>query len=163
MRDITLFEAMGGDAAVLQLAHAWHERVLADDVVAHAFRRGVHPQHAERLAAYWAEAWGGPPTYSQQYGTESSVVRMHSGNGPHDEMNRRAIACFARALDDVGLVDADLRAALHAYFTWATETAMDAYPTSKDDVPADLRITRWSWDGPEGCAVVSPTSGSGGR
>ena len=27
-------------------------------------------------------------------GAETSVVRMHSGNGPHDEMDRRAIACF---------------------------------------------------------------------
>jgi hemoglobin len=28
---------------------------------------------------------------------------MHSGNGPHQEMDRRAIACFDRALVDVGL------------------------------------------------------------
>lgn len=147
MREATLFSAIGGHAAVLRLANAWHERVLADDVVAHAFRRSVHPQHTERLAAYWGEAWGGPPTYSQQYGTESSVVRLHSGNGPHEEMNRRAIACFARALDDLGLSDPKLRAALQAYFTWATETAMDAYPNSKDDVPDHLRIAQWSWDG----------------
>lgn len=76
-RDRSLFEAIGGASAVLQLAHAWHERVLADHVVAHAFRGPVHPQHAERLAAYWGEAWGGPPAYSTQFGTESSVVRMH--------------------------------------------------------------------------------------
>lgn len=148
MRDVSLFEAVGGDAAVLRLARAWHERVLADDVVAHAFRRGVHPQHAERLAAYWSEAWGGPPTFSRLYGTESSVVRMHSGNGPHEEMNHRAIACFAQALNDIGLADPDLRAVLNAYFTWATETAMDMYPNSKDDVPDNLRIAKWSWDGP---------------
>ncbi len=147
MPDRSLFDAMGGETAVLRLAHAWHERVLADEVVAHAFRGPVHPQHAERLAAYWSEAWGGPPTYSQRYGTESSVVRMHSGNGPHDEMNQRAIACFAKALVDIGLTDPALCAALSAYFAWATETAMDAYPASKQDVPDDLRIARWSWDG----------------
>ncbi len=62
--DTSLFDALGGDAAVLKLAQAWHARVLADEVVAHAFRRPVHPQHTERLAAYWAEAWGGPPRYS---------------------------------------------------------------------------------------------------
>lgn len=143
----TLYDAIGGDDAVLRLAHAWHERVVADDIVAHAFRRGVHPQHSERLAAYWVEAWGGPARYSQQYGTESSVVRMHSGNGPHEEMNRRAITCFAQALDDIGVSAVDLRAALIAYFTWATETAMDSYPKSRDDVPNDLRIATWSWDG----------------
>jgi hemoglobin len=34
--------------------------VMADDVVGHAFSHGFHPQHVERLAAYWAEALGGP-------------------------------------------------------------------------------------------------------
>lgn len=147
MMNRTLYEAIGGDAVIVRLAHAWHERVVADEIVAHAFRGPVHPEHAERLAAYWAEAWGGPPVYSQQYGTESAVVRMHSGNGPHEEMNHRAIACFAEALRDVGVVEPKLAGALNAYFRWATETAMDAYPRSKLDVPDDLTIARWSWDG----------------
>ena len=48
----TLFEAVGGGEDVLRLAEAWHEHVLADDIVAHAFSYGYHPQHTERLAAY---------------------------------------------------------------------------------------------------------------
>lgn len=143
----TLFEAMGGAEAVLRLARAWHERVMADAVVAHAFSHGFHPQHTERLAAYWGEAWGGPPTYSEQYGSEASVVRMHSGNGPHEEMDRRAIACFDRAMGDVGLADPQIRRALHDYFAWATTTTMAAFPDDEDAVPEDLRIPRWSWDG----------------
>jgi len=31
---------MGGAAAVLRLAHAWHERVLSDEIVSHAFSHG---------------------------------------------------------------------------------------------------------------------------
>lgn len=147
MRETTLFEAIGGQAGVLRLAHAWHERVLADEIVAHAFRRGFHPQHTERLAAYWAEVWGGPSTYSLQFGTESSVVRMHSGNGPHGDMDRRAIACFVQALDDLELDDEELRRVLLEYFTWATEGSMAAYPNSANDVPKDLKMPRWSWDG----------------
>lgn len=143
----TLFDALGGHAGVLRLAHAWHERVLADEVVAHAFSHGFHPQHTERLAAYWSEAWGGPPRYTQGMGTESSVVRMHSGNGPHDEMDQRAIACFDQAMDDIGLTDAALRTALHDYFVWTTTGSMAAYPDSKADVPADLTLPRWSWHG----------------
>jgi hemoglobin len=147
MPEITIFEAVGGSEGVLRLAHAWHEQVLADEVVAHAFSHGFHPQHTERLAAYWGEAWGGPPLYSQQYGSESSVVRMHSGNGAHEEMDRRAIACFDGAMDDVGLTDLQLRRVLHDYFAWTTTTTMAAYPDDPDDVPEDLRIPRWSWDG----------------
>src|SRR4051812_48106622 len=98
-----LYEAAGGRDGLHRLAAAWHERVMADEVVSHAFSHGFHPQHTERLASYWVEALGGAPEYSGRYGDESSVVRMHSGNGAHDEMDRRAIACFEEALVDVGL------------------------------------------------------------
>lgn len=89
----------------LRLAGAWHGRVMADEVVSHAFSHGFHPGHTERLAAYWAEALGGPMAFSAEYGDETSVVRMHSGNGPHQEMDRRAIASFDLALADVGCDD----------------------------------------------------------
>jgi hemoglobin len=144
----TVYEAAGGDDGLLRLAAAWHARVMADEVVSHAFSHGFHPRHTERLAAYWAEALGGPTTYSETDGDETTVVRMHSGNGPHDEMDRRAIACFDQALADVGLTDDDrLRQVLHDYFTWATTTTMARYHRSADDVPAGLAIPRWSWDG----------------
>ncbi len=64
MHSKTAYEAVGGADAVLRLAHAGHERVMADEVVAHALQGGFHPQRTERLAAYRGEAWGGPPTYS---------------------------------------------------------------------------------------------------
>ena len=147
MSATTLFEAVGGAAGVLRLAHAWHEQVMADEIVAHAFSHGFHPQHSARLAAYWGEAWGGPLTYTQQYGNESAVVRIHSGNGVHQEMDRRAIACFDRAMDDVGLSDPLLRRVLHDYFAWTTTNTMAAYPQNAEDVPPDLRIPHWSWDG----------------
>jgi hemoglobin len=146
----TIYEAAGGDEGLVRLAEAWHARVLADEVVSHAFSSGFRPDHTRRLAAYWAEALGGPSAYSSTYGDETSVVRIHSGNGQHDDMDRRAIACFDLALEDVALAADDaLRQALHDYFAWATTTTMAAYPDSPDDVPDELRIPRWSWGGPE--------------
>jgi hemoglobin len=142
-----VYEAAGGGDGLLRLAEAWHSRVMADEVVAHAFSHGFHPQHSERLAAYWAEALGGPTTYSEAYGDETSVVRIHSGNGLHEDMDRRAIACFDQALEDVGLTSGPLRPVLHDYFAWATTTTMARYHESAEDVPEDLSIPRWSWDG----------------
>ena len=144
----TVCEAVGGEEGMLRLASAWHVRVIADEVVGHAFSHGFRPDHTERLAAYWVEGLGGPPNYSTNYGDETSVVRAHSGNGRHEEMDRRAIACFDQALSDVGLTDRpDLCRVLHDYFAWATTTTMDAYPESAGDVPAGLSIPKWSWDG----------------
>lgn len=147
----TVYEAVGRDGRLLRLAEAWHSRVMADEVVSHAFSHGFHPEHTERLAAYWAEALGGPTTYSDTYGDESSVVRIHSGNGPHEEMDRRAIACFDQALTDVGISeDSALRSVLHDYFAWATTTTMSRYHRSADDVPEGLPMPHWSWEGLQG-------------
>ena len=144
----SVYDAAGGDEGLLRLAGAWHERVMADEIVSHAFSHGFHPQHTERLAAYWAEALGGPARYTSQLGDESSVVRMHSGNGPHEEMDRRAIACFEQALEDVGIAAGGrLHQVLRDYFAWATTTTMARYHDSADDVPDDLPLPQWSWDG----------------
>lgn len=117
----TVFEAAGGNDGLRRLAVAWHRRVMADDVVGHAFSHGFHPHHVERLAACWAEVLGGPSAYSDSYGNKTSVGKVHSGNGEHAEMDRRAIACFDRALADVGLADnSALWQVLHDYFAWAT-------------------------------------------
>ncbi|MEP7016777.1 MAG: group II truncated hemoglobin [Actinomycetota bacterium] len=149
----TVYEAAGGADGLLRLAGAWHARVMADEVVSHAFSHGFDPEHSQRLAAYWAEALGGPTTYSKSYGDETSLVRMHSGNGPHAEMDRRAIACFDQALADVGLArDDHLRQVLSDYFAWATNTTMSRYHGSAEDVPDGLPIPKWSWDGVVGGA-----------
>ncbi|HEY5981597.1 MAG TPA: group II truncated hemoglobin [Microlunatus sp.] len=144
----TVYEAAGGEAGLVRLADAWHARVLADEIVSHAFSHGFRPDHTERLAAYWIEALGGPPTYSATYGDESEVVRLHSGNGPHEEMDRRAIACFDQALVDVGIPAGDrLHSVLYDYFAWATSTTMARDLGAEGDVPEGLTIPKWSWDG----------------
>ena len=145
----SVYEAAGGSEGILRLAEAWHSRVMADEIVSHAFSHGFHPLHTQRLAAYWVEAFGGPAMYSATYGDETSVVRIHSGDGTHEEMDRRAIACFDQALEDVGLTAEPLRTVLHDYFAWATTTTMARYHESADDVPDGMSIPRWSWDGPQ--------------
>ena len=81
-------------------------------------------------------------------GTESIVVRMHSGNGVHPEMDERAEACFAQALEDTGLSsDPRLRSTLITYFHWANQT-MSSHPLQSDPIPDGLVLARWSWEGP---------------
>jgi hemoglobin len=144
----SVYEAAGGSEGLLRLAEAWHRRVMADEIVSHAFSHGFHPEHSHRLATYWGEALGGPAAYSGGYGDETSVVRIHSGNGEHTEMDQRAIACFDQAMADVGHDPAGpLGQVLHDYFAWATTTTMARYHESADEVPEGMRIPQWSWDG----------------
>ena len=148
-----MYDAAGGGEGLLALAHAWHVRCLADPVVSHAFSHGYREDHSERLAAYWAEALGGPTEFTDTMADESHVLRLHSGNGPHEEMDRRALEAFVLALDDAGLPDdLRLRQVLTDYFAWGIQY-MGQYQESEDDVPAGLRLPRWSWDG------LSPSAG----
>ena len=143
----SLYDAAGGMPGLVALAHAWHERCLADPVVSHAFSHGYHPDHSARLAAYWAEALGGPTTYTGSIATESETVRLHSGNGEHLEMDRRAVDCFRGALEDAGLADdTRLRDTLVDWFSWAVRY-MASYHGSADAVPEGLTVPQWSWDG----------------
>ena len=143
----SLYDAVGGAAAVTRLAHAWHERVLADPVVSHALSHGFRDDHTERLAAYWAEQLGGPAAYTETMADHTEVVRMHSGNGVHHDMDRRAEACFAQAMDDADLpADARLREVLVAWFHWGIGE-MDAYPDDPDAVPDAMPMPHWTWAG----------------
>jgi truncated hemoglobin YjbI len=129
-----LYEAAGGAPAMLALARAWHQRCLADPEAQHPFSHpGLHPQHTERLAAYWGEMLGGPDAYSRELASVAHMVRIHSGNGPHPELDAATERCFALALDD--------------WFAWSNRVVNHTYERP-ELVPDDLTLPHWSWGGP---------------
>src|SRR6266545_3240925 len=81
----SVYEAAGSSEGLFRLAEAWHSRVMADEIVSHAFSHGFHPQHTERLAAYWAEplrqvlhdyfAWATTTTMSRYHESADDVPR----------------------------------------------------------------------------------------
>ncbi len=144
----TLFEFAGGEAALLALAKAHHARCLADPELNHPFSHDdQHPQHVERLAAYWGEALGGPAVYSQTCGTESGVLQMHAGNGDMGDLGERFVECFVLALDDAGLpADREFRAAMRAYMEWAVANVL-SYSAEDTVVPPGVGMPRWDWGG----------------
>jgi hemoglobin len=144
----SLFEFAGGEPAFLALAAAHHARCLADPELNHPFSHpDQHPQHVERLAAYWAEVFGGPPRYSQLCADQSTLQQMHAGNGEMTDLGRRFVECFVQAADDVALPDdPEFRAALRAYMQWAVDDVL-AYSARDSVVPVGLPMPRWSWDG----------------
>ena len=63
-------------------------------------------------------------------------MRLHTGKGPHDDMDRRAVDCFARALEDAG-VPAEHHEALVTWFRDANQYVNHHFG-SPDDVPDGL-------------------------
>ena len=81
-------------------------------MVSHAFSHDT-TQHTERLAAYWAEALGGPQL-SDRCRYETSVA-----DSQRQRRTRRwtsSDACFDQALQDADLTPRRLRRVLHDYF-----------------------------------------------
>jgi hemoglobin len=146
----TLHEFAGGEQALLALAKAHHARCLADPELNHPFSHDdQHPQHIERLAAYWGEVLGGPPTYTKTCGgDESGVLRMHAGNGDMGDLGKRFVDCFVRALEDAELpADPQFREAMHGYMGWAVDNVLAHEEI--EDVGPGLAMPRWGWDGLE--------------
>ncbi len=144
---VSIFEAAGGQEAFVRLATAHHQRCLDDPVLGHPFSHPGHPQHIERLAAYWAEVFGGPPTYTRAAGDHSSMLEIHARTHAEEEMGTRFVRCFVDAFDDVGLPpDHELRATLQAYMEWAVRDVM-RYAPADAVVPAGHPVPRWTWDG----------------
>jgi hemoglobin len=132
----TLYAQVGGFDVLLALCVRWHELCLQHPVAAHPFERDIHAQHDERLAAYLAQALGGPPLYTAGYGDESSVQRLHACNGEHVELDEACLALFDQAITDVG-IRPDAAARIAAYFRGATE-AQRVYAAEGAQVPDDL-------------------------
>lgn len=159
----SLFEFAGGEPAFLALARAHHTRCLADPELNHPFSGpGQHPQHVERLAAYWAEVMGGPARYSQSCGDHPGVLHLHAGNGDMSDLGRRFVACFVQAADDAHLPDdSRFRAALRAYMESAVEEVL-SYSSTDATVPRTVPMPLWTWDGPRPRPAAPPLSPSPG-
>ena len=145
-----VYQAAGGSEGPLLLARAWHARAMADELVSHPFSDGFHPEHSERLAAYRAEALGGPTT------SPIPMVRPRwcrsTAETEREQMDRRAIARFDQALTDVALSEGNpvQTRVLHDYFAWATTTTISRYHQSA--VPVLVSRTNGSL---VGCVVIA--------
>ncbi len=146
-QDASIFEAAGGEEAFLRLAAAHHQRCLDDPVLNHPFSHPGHPQHVERLAAYWAEVFGGPPIYTRETSGQSFMVGLHARTQADPDLGSRFVHCFVAAFEDAGLpADTELRAALRGYMEWAVQDVL-RYAPADAVVPAGLPVPRWTWGG----------------
>jgi hemoglobin len=140
----SIYEFAGGAPAFRALAAAHHARCLADPLLEHPFSHGVRPDHVERLAAYWAEVFGGPAGYGPGH---SGMLLVHSGAEPGNGMDERFVECFVAAADDAGLpADPEFRAVLRAYMEAAVAEVM-AHGLRGDTVADGIATPRWGWTG----------------
>ena len=74
----SFYDRFGGQPAVDALAADFYARVLADPLLLPLFRNPSE-NHAERMAWWLAELFGGPKLHSRMRGGFPAMVRAHAG------------------------------------------------------------------------------------
>ncbi len=141
----TLIEWAGGGAALRRMVDAFYDRVERDDLLAGFFPGGVSEDHRAHVAAWWAEVFGGPSTYTDELGGYESMLAHHRGLGITPEQRFRFASLMSLAADDAGLPgDPEFRAALVGYLEWGTRIAEhNSQPGA--DVVEHAPVPRWGW------------------
>ncbi|MEV7991658.1 antibiotic biosynthesis monooxygenase [Streptomyces sp. NPDC086077] len=140
----TLYEWAGGAEAFSRLTEAFYAKVVQDDVLAPVFA-GLSPEHAEHVALWFAEVFGGPPAYSGTQGGHGHMVAEHMGRGVTEPQRRRWVDLIQDAADEAGLpTDAEFRSAFLAYVEWGTRLAAH-FSGTQATTPAEQAVPRWGW------------------
>ena len=140
----TLYEWMGGLPVIEKLLSTFYGRVNADPVLAPVFAQ-MPSHHAQHVAAFIAEVFGGPKTYSGELGGHPNMIRRHLGRSLDETQRKRWIALLLECADDVGLpTDPEFRSAFVAYLEWGTRLAvLNSQPGAS--VNENSPMPAWGW------------------
>jgi hemoglobin len=94
----SLYEVIGGRAALVAAVDGLYGRLLADPELAPYFPAGVGQRHRRYVVTMLAEALGGPHRYRGP-----DLAASHSGLGITDAQFDRTAAHLAGTLDELGV------------------------------------------------------------
>ena len=117
---VSLYEEIGGRAALQAAVNVFFGRVLADPELASLFTHGVGDRHRAFVVTFLGEALGGPERYRGPLLTDA-----HRDLGITDAQFDRAAAHLSGALDELGVPRplADQVIVIVAKLRWAIVTA----------------------------------------
>jgi len=95
---ITVYEAIGGRAAVVAAVEGLCGRLLADPVLSPFFPAGFGPRHRAYLVTVVGEALGGPERYRGP-----DLADAHRGLGISDAQFDRTAGHLGAVLDELGV------------------------------------------------------------
>jgi hemoglobin len=140
----TLFEWAGGEAALLRLFEVFYARVSQDSMLAPIFAQ-MDARHAEHVAAFVAEVFGGPQHYSGERGGHPAMIRKHLERNLTDAQRKHWLQLLLDCADEVGLpADPEFRSALVGYLEWGSRLAVINSQPGADAVEG-APMPRWGW------------------
>ena len=140
----TLYDWMGGDAALQALTTAFYAKVRDDELVGPLFAH-MDADHPRFVAMWLGEVFGGPDRYTRERGGYPHMLGHHVGKGITEQQRRRWVHLLCDAADEVGLpTDPEFRAAFLGYVEWGTRLAVHNSQAGAD--PArQAPVPHWGW------------------
>jgi hemoglobin len=145
MSDVpSLYEWMGGQAALERLLEVFYARVPSDPLLAPVFAQ-MSPHHVKHVAAFVGEVFGGPKTYSAEHGGHANMILRHVGRALSEQQRQRWMQLLLECADEIEVPnDPEFRSALVAYLEWGTRLAvMNSQPGA--DVAGEAPMPKWGW------------------
>lgn len=145
----SLYDWVGGSAALDKLFTHFYERVPADPLLRDVFAN-MDPGHAKHVAAFVGEVFGGPTAYSTEHGGHPHMIRKHLGRHLSEAQRRRWMELLLDCADEVGVpTDPEFRSALVAYLEWGSRLAViNSQPGAAADEHAPM--PSWDWGATKG-------------
>ena len=158
----TVFEWAGGFPAMRRLTRVFYERYLPEDDLLSSLAGTLDPEHAERVATWYAEVFGGPRRYSDQYGA-APFAGSAGGAAVHEPLSEaqreRWVELMERAADFATLPpDPEFRSTLSAFLDWTSRVSAESRPGAEP--VCQVPIPSWGW-GPAGAPQPTAAAADG--
>jgi CDGSH-type Zn-finger protein/truncated hemoglobin YjbI/uncharacterized Fe-S cluster protein YjdI len=141
----SLAEWAGGRDMLKTLTIAFYNKVPDDPILAPVFAQ-MDRHHAERVADFIAEVFGGPPLYSSDGGSHIGMIVKHLGREITELQRARWVALMLETADEVGLpLDPAFRDAFVAYLEWGSKLAVINSAPGVKKPEGDWPMPQWGW------------------
>jgi hemoglobin len=147
----TIYEYAGGEEPLRHFVEIFYHSVLVDPVLGPVFNGGS-PEHIPHLAAFDAEAFGGPERYTNEFGGFQTIIDAHRNLRITEEQRQRFVELYLAAADAAGLPDDPrFRATLRSHVEFGSQVAVQNSNARTDAELHPLReVPKWNWEEPDG-------------
>lgn len=148
----SLAEWAGGHDMLKTLTIAFYEKVPNEPLLAPVFAQ-MDRRHAEHVADFLAEVFGGPPIYSSEGGSHIGMIVKHLGRAITEQQRARWVELMIETADEVGLpADPAFRGAFVAYLEWGSKLAVINSAPGVAKPEGDWPMPKWGWGASRGPA-----------
>lgn len=141
----SIHDWLGGAAALQSLTDAFYRKVHADPLLAPVFA-GTGAEHAEHVAIWLAEVFGGATRYTDEHGGHAGMASHHLGRGITETQRRQWVELLMQTADELELpADPEFRAVFAYYIEWGSRMAIVYSGPNPPPVDTAVPVPRWQW------------------